>query len=98
MAIRDHIRFTNVDPLESVSSDERLVRKGLNLSDGLYSDSIAKIARQAAEEVGIDLHEGVYCWSPGPTYETKSEVQCGIRMGVGAFGMRCVISCAWFCL
>ena len=81
MIIRDHIRFTNMDPLNAVYRDSRFVeQKEPSPSPSIYSDRFAALVRDAAKDVDIDLHEGTYCWTSGPTYETPSEVKvrrCG---------------------
>ena len=89
MMIRDHMRFTNLDPMLDVCEDSRFGKRGMS-GVGIYSSRLADIARKAAEKLEIKLHEGVYAWFPGPTYETHTEVQAGLSVGVGAFGMSTV--------
>ncbi|XXQ38369.1 purine-nucleoside phosphorylase [Plasmodiophora brassicae] len=88
MVIRDHIRWTFVDPLRDVH-DHRLCPPGYS-PEGLYSERLAKLAGESAARLGQTLYSGTYCWTSGPTYETPAEVRAGMRMGGGVFGMSTV--------
>lgn len=56
-------------------------------SQRIYSPTLHDLARRAAGELSITLHEGVYASFCGPTYETPSEIRSMRALGVGAFGM-----------
>ena len=44
----------------------------------------------AASELGLQLREGIYTWSLGPSYETPAEIQDIISLGGNAAGMSTV--------
>ncbi len=46
--------------------------------------------REIATKTGINLKEGVYCWSQGPAYETPAEVELFRDWGADAVGMSTV--------
>ncbi|KAL0236613.1 hypothetical protein PCE1_000011 [Barthelona sp. PCE] len=46
--------------------------------------------REANDKLQEKLHRGCYCWSPGPSFETKNEVHRGVSMNAIAFGMSTV--------
>jgi purine-nucleoside phosphorylase len=89
MIINDHIRFSAINPLNQTSDDARFGPRHIR-SDNCYSRRLAAIARAAANKLHFNLYNGAYCWTSGPTYETPSEVQAGIVLGGGAFGMSTV--------
>ena len=53
----------------------------------VYTPAFQEIARTSAKELGIDLKEGVYCYFPGPQYETPAEVRAARILGGDACGM-----------
>jgi purine-nucleoside phosphorylase len=56
-----------------------------------YHDrSLLKIARASAKEMNLVLHEGMYCWTLGPAYETPAEVAFIRDLGGTAVGMSTV--------
>ena len=54
------------------------------------SDKKLHQIRRAALELGLQLREGIYTWSLGPSYETPAEVQDIISLGGNAAGMSTV--------
>lgn len=53
-------------------------------------EEINSIIRQSAKEQNIDLKEGVYWYTKGPSYETPSEVRFINKFGGDAVGMSTV--------
>ena len=92
MLIVDHIRGCSLNVALDCCADERLGAAILDCSASplVYSRSLQPIARAAASVCGVELHEGVYQWSCGPTYESHAEVRAGMRQNVSAFGMSTV--------
>ena len=45
------------------------------------------MTRQSAGELGLPLREGVYCYFPGPQFETPAEVRSARILGADAVGM-----------
>jgi purine-nucleoside phosphorylase len=89
MVIRDQIRATNTAVVQDLCEDPRFGPRYLQ-TKGIFSDYLADLTRKASKDTGVEIHEGTYCWTSGPTYETPSEVQAGIKIGAGAFGMSTV--------
>ena len=45
------------------------------------------LAHESARELGLELREGVYCYFPGPQFETPAEVRLARTLGGDAVGM-----------
>lgn len=86
--LRDHINFMGANPLRG-HNDERL---GPRFPDMLhtYDRQLNAKAMQAAKEMGIRAHEGVYLGLQGPNLETPAEYQFFHRMGADVIGMSTV--------
>jgi len=48
------------------------------------------LAIETAKEHETELFESIYCWTPGPAYETPLETTLMRSVGGGAFGMSTV--------
>ncbi len=55
-----------------------------------YDQPLMDLAREIGREIDIHLHEGNYCWTLGPTYETPAEIRDMCRLGGDAVGMSTV--------
>ncbi|PZO82518.1 MAG: purine-nucleoside phosphorylase [Mesorhizobium amorphae] len=85
MLITDHINFSGTNPLFGEPSDGRFV--GLTEAyDGAMRDAL----KRAAERETIALHEGVYMWFSGPSFETPAEIRMARVFGADAVGMSTV--------
>jgi purine-nucleoside phosphorylase len=85
MMITDHINFSGTNPLIGEPTDRRFV--GLTEA---YDAKIRAAIRKAAEETGTPLHEGVYMWFSGPSFETPAEIRMARVFGANAVGMSTV--------
>jgi purine-nucleoside phosphorylase len=85
MMLTDHINFTGVSPLFGETETSRFV----NMSDA-YNPSLCDKFRDAAKTKNITLHEGVYIWFCGPSFETPAEIQAAKLLGADAVGMSTV--------
>jgi len=85
MLITDHINFGNRNPLIGQPGNERFV--GLS---GAYDRKLREDALRAADAERIDLHQGVYMWFSGPTFETPAEIRAARILGADAVGMSTV--------
>lgn len=88
MLLSDHINLTGANPLMGSNNDE-LGPRFLDLSD-TYNKDLRKLALSIAQEQKILLHEGVYAWWTGPSYETPAEVRMIRTLGADAVGMSTV--------
>mgnify|MGYP000388007864 CR=1 FL=1 len=73
MLIRDHVKLVTDSPLRGANIDEFGPRFS-DMSDP-YSKEIRDLARRCSASLGLELKEWVYCYMPGPSYETASEVR-----------------------
>ncbi|HZH63631.1 MAG TPA: purine-nucleoside phosphorylase [Flavisolibacter sp.] len=88
MIINDHISFAVVNPLLG-ANDDRLGPRFTDMSEPYKKELIAK-AREVAQELGIEVKEGVYFGVTGPTFETRAEYMLIRILGAHAVGMSTV--------
>ncbi|MGA2795061.1 MAG: purine-nucleoside phosphorylase [Roseiarcus sp.] len=82
VAIADHINFAGTNPLIGLRSDDRFVP----LTQA-YDPALRATLKGAAAAAGIDLHEGVYMWFSGPSFETPAEIRAAKILGADLVGM-----------
>ncbi|MBZ8135456.1 purine-nucleoside phosphorylase [Afifella sp. IM 167] len=85
MQIVDHIGFFGVNPLIGETSDGRFV--GMTEA---YDRQLAMCLQGEAQAEGIELHQGVYLWVTGPSFETPAEIRAAHALGADAVGMSTV--------
>ena len=88
MQITDFINLSGRNPLRGANLDEF----GPRFPDMTcaYDRSLAALAHQKAEALGIKLQKGVYCWMNGPCFETPAEIRMARILGADAVGMSTV--------
>lgn len=88
MALSDHINLSGQNPLIGKNDDEF----GLRFPDmsRVYDERLRTLAGKAAKAAGITLHEGVYAWFTGPSFETPAEIRMARTLGADAVGMSTV--------
>lgn len=82
MLISDHINYSGMNPLIGQHGDENFVP----MTDA-YDPALRQRFLAAAKAEGITLHEGVYCWYAGPSFETPAEIRMFQIIGGTAVGM-----------
>lgn len=85
MLLSDHINFSGLNPLIGERTDARFVPMTDAHDPGLRAG-----LRAAAEAEGVRLHEGVYAWYSGPSFETPAEIRAIRILGGDAVGMSTV--------
>ena len=85
VAITDHINYAGANPLIGLAGDERFVP----MVDA-YDPALRERLRAAARSAGVDLHEGVYMWFSGPSFETPAEIRAAKILGADLVGMSTV--------
>jgi purine-nucleoside phosphorylase len=85
MLITDHINMSGMNPLIGEDGD-----KGFVSLTGAYDTGMVKALRKAASTEKIKLHEGVYMWLSGPSFETPAEIRAARILGADAIGMSTV--------
>jgi purine-nucleoside phosphorylase len=86
--ISDHINLQGSNPLVG-PNDDSLGPRFPDMSEA-YSARYREIARQAGQELGIELSEGVYAAVSGPSYETPAEIRYLRSIGADLVGMSTV--------
>ena len=85
VAITDHINFAGVNPLIGRASDDRFVPL-----TRAYDPALLERLRGAAKQTNLTLHEGVYMWFNGPSFETPAEIRMAKLLGADLVGMSTV--------
>lgn len=88
MLISDHINFTARNPLIG-KNDPSLGVRFPDMSD-VYTKTLRDKVKKCAESLKINLKEGVYLMTTGPSYETPAEVKMFASLGADAVGMSTV--------
>lgn len=86
--IRDHVNLTGRNPLIG-DNDDRLGPRFPDMSNA-YDRELRGLALRVAQDEGIPLHEGVYTWMVGPSYETPAEIHMARTVGGDLAGMSTV--------
>lgn len=88
MLITDHINFAGINPLIGPNKEEDGPRfPDLSFA---YNRDLLDMARSKANELNINVREGVYMYFTGPSYETPAEIRMARTMGADAVGMSTV--------
>ncbi len=94
VALSDHINFMGWNPLTGPNEARFacIPAAGLRFFDmtEAYSKALRELARQTAAKEGLDLDEGVYLATPGPSFETPAEIRAFRAMGATLVGMSTV--------
>ena len=88
MAITDHINLLGVNPLTG-PNDDAVGPRFPSLRDA-YDPALLEQLRAAAAALGVELAEGVYLATSGPTFETPAEIRMFRTLGADAVGMSTV--------
>lgn len=88
MVVNDHINFTGHSPLVGKNISE-LGPRFVDMSQA-YDKNLITLAKQAAQQVDVTMHEGVYAGLLGPAYETPAEIRMLKMLGAHAVGMSTV--------
>jgi purine-nucleoside phosphorylase len=91
MMLTDHLNLLGMageNPLRGPNLDEF----GPRFPDmsRVYDRELHELARKAAQQAGINLHEGVYVCLAGPSFETPADLRFLRAVGVDAVGMSTV--------
>jgi purine-nucleoside phosphorylase len=85
VAITDHINFSGMNPLIGHPGKDSFVPLTHAYEEGLR----AKL-HEAARANDVELHEGVYMWFSGPSFETPAEIRAARILGADLVGMSTV--------
>lgn len=88
MIITDHISLFCESALRGPNLDafgDRFIDQSF-----VYDKEYVTLLKNTADKLGICVHEGVYCYTKGPQYETPAEIRLIKALGAGAVGMSTV--------
>jgi len=88
MLITDHINFAFGNPL--IGRPENLLGPRFVDMSEPYNKQLQEIAVISGKETEIPLHQGVFCWVTGPSYETAAEVRMLQKCGGDSVSMSTV--------
>lgn len=88
MLVSDHINFMGVNPLRGIAI-QRATNQFTDMTNA-YDADLRTLAREVAAKQQLDLKEGVFIATAGPSYETRAEVRALRIMGADAVGMSTV--------
>jgi purine-nucleoside phosphorylase len=97
MLINDHINFMGANPLIGIST-QRSENQFPDMTDA-YSLHLQKLARDVARDVGVNLREGVYIATSGPTYDAAGlsvvpEIIAAKFLNMDTLGFSCIANLA----
>src|SRR5208283_229544 len=82
VAITDHINFSGANPLIGHPGADRFVPL-----TRAYDPDLIEMLHRAARTSNVELHEGVYMWFSGPSFETPAEIRAARILGADLVGM-----------
>ncbi len=86
--IKDHVNMFPEHPLRG-KNDSRFGPRFVNMSDP-YSPKMIRKAKEIAQELHIEVQDGVYLGLQGPTFETLAEYKMVKILGCDCVGMSTV--------
>jgi purine-nucleoside phosphorylase len=94
VALADHINLMGWNPLAGPNEPRFGFRPGAGLRffdmTEAYSKALRGLAKEAAQEEGFALEEGVYLAVTGPSFETPAEIRAFRTLGATLVGMSTV--------
>jgi len=91
MIITDHINLMGFNPLVG-ENDEAFGERFIPMADAWNKDLSYKL-KQSANNLGINMEQGVYIAVRGPNFETPAEIRMMQKLGGDAVGMSSVPDC-----
>ena len=88
MMVTDHINMMGINPLIGLAVQRR-TDQFTSMTDA-YDSGLRDLAQRVAKQLGMELKQGVYLATSGPSYETKAEIKAFRGMGADAVGMSTV--------
>jgi purine-nucleoside phosphorylase len=88
MIINDHISLFAPSPLRGVNQ-ENYGKRFPDMCEA-YDKELRRMAKKSAEEISLEIKEGIYAFTQGPMYETPAEVRALRTLGADAVGMSTV--------
>ena len=86
--LNDHINFLGTNPLIG-KNDDKLGPRFPDMSE-VYNKNLRTLAHKTADDLNIELKDGVYVATTGPSYETPAEIKMFRILGADMVGMSTV--------
>jgi purine-nucleoside phosphorylase len=83
--VTDHINFNGLNPLIGVATEGGFV----SLTEA-YDKGLLRRLKQGGAGSGVSVHEAIYMWFFGPSFETPAEVKVARLLGADVIGMSIV--------
>jgi purine-nucleoside phosphorylase len=83
--VTDHINLNGPNPLVGSPGESGFV----SMQDA-YDPRMLRRMKRAAVGAGVSVHEGVYMWFSGPSFETPAEIKMARSLGADIVGMSTV--------
>ncbi|MSO71777.1 MAG: purine-nucleoside phosphorylase [Alphaproteobacteria bacterium] len=87
MLLTDHINFSGANPLLGEGDEQG--SRFVDLTDA-YDPALRRTLLATAAASKVKLHQGVYVWFLGPSFETPAEIKAARTLGGDAVGMSTV--------
>lgn len=88
MLIRDHIMLCGHNPMRGENAEE-FGPRFFDVTD-MYTKTLRETAKKCGEKSELNVHEGVYFFWQGPSFETPAEIRAIRTLGGDAVGMSTV--------
>lgn len=88
MILTDHINFQFQNPLVGLN-DAEFGERFIPLNDA-YTPALRNLMQATADDLELNIYQGVYLACLGPSYETPAEIRAFRRWGADAVGMSTV--------
>ena len=83
--VTDHINFNGRNPLIGLASDGGFI----SLTE-TYDPRLMRRLKRSTVRAGVTIHEGIYMWFSGPSFETPAEIKMARMLGADVVGMSIV--------
>ncbi len=88
--ISDHINFAGVNPLIGMKLEGALADSRFVPMNNAYDANLRRMMRAAAVRADVGVHDGIYMWYSGPSFETPAEIRMARILGADIIGMSTV--------
>lgn len=88
MLLTDFLNLSGRNPLRGANL-EAFGPRFPDMSNALDPE-LRQLALEQAQQLGIPLRQGIYCWMNGPSYESPAEIRMTRLLGADAVGMSTV--------
>lgn len=82
VAVTDHINFSGLNPLLGSGLGDKAI---VNMNEA-YDKRLLRRLKNTAATAGVAVHEGVYMWFSGPSFETPAEAKVARQLGADMLG------------